>query len=199
MLAFGMLRRLPALLAFALLLPVAPPAFAQPTVAPDCTADVDLTADRGLTVAVDYRCRSTSPVTFSAASDAAAGHVMTLTDGAGRSIQRSGAAWRAEPANGAVELRYRLDLMAYAKDLNMPTEAIARGGGVLTLLEGWLLEPRGLSRLPVIDIRVKVADGLCVGPLRSQDQAKTIMRCCEGGIHLQRLAHLGFGLLVTSG
>ena len=160
MLAFGMLRRLPALLAFALLLPVAPPAFAQPTVAPDCTADVDLTADRGLTVAVDYRCRSTAPVTFSAASDAAAGHVMTLTDGAGRSIQRSGAAWRAEPANGAVELRYRLDLMAYAKDLNVPTEAVARGGGVLTLLEGWLLEPRGLSRLPVIDIRVKVADGL---------------------------------------
>src|SRR5690242_13981983 len=106
MLAFSMLRRLPALLAFALLLPAAPPTFAQSTAAADCTADVDLTADRGLTVAVDYRCRSTAPATFRAASDAAAAHVMTVTDGAGRSIQRSGATWRAEPVNGAVELRY---------------------------------------------------------------------------------------------
>ena len=71
MLASGMFRRLPALLAFALL-PVAPSAFAQSTAAADCTADVDLSADRGLTVAVDYRCRSPAPVTFSAASDTAA-------------------------------------------------------------------------------------------------------------------------------
>ena len=38
--------------------------------------------------------------------------------------------------------------------------AIARGGGVYTLLEGWLLEPRGYKGAPVIDIRVKAADGL---------------------------------------
>lgn len=160
MLGCRMFRRLAALLALLLPLSIVLPAYAQPAGAPDCTANVDLAADGGLKVGVVYRCRSDAPITFSAASETAAAHVMAFTDAAGRPLQRSSTSWRVESVNGMVEARYRLDLMAYAKDLNSPTEAIARGGGVLSLLEGWLLEPRGLQHLPVIDIHVKAANGL---------------------------------------
>ncbi len=51
-------------------------------------------------------------------------------------------------------------MLAYAKDVDTPRVAVARGNGVLTLLESWLLEPRGLPHLPVIDIRVQAARGL---------------------------------------
>jgi hypothetical protein len=156
-----MLRRgLPTLLALLVPLFIALPAQAQAVTPPDCTADVDLTADGGLKVAVVYRCRSSSPVTFSAASEKAAARVMEFSDRAGKPLPRSAASWRVDPVKDTAEAHYRLDLLAYAQDLDMPTAAIARGRGVLTLLEGWLLEPRGLSHLPVIDIRVKAADGL---------------------------------------
>lgn len=160
MLACGMLGRLPALLALLLPLAIAVPAQAQPASPPDCTADVGLGAEGGLKIAVDYRCRSDSPITFRTAGEAATAHMIGVADGGGRSLQRSAGAWQIEPSNGSAELRYRFDLMAYARDVDSPTIAIARGDGVLALLEGWLLEPRGFSRLPVIDIRVKAADGL---------------------------------------
>jgi hypothetical protein len=128
--------------------------------APDCTVDVDVTADGGLRAAMIYRCRSATPVTFNAANGRAAADVMAFTDADGQPLPRSGGAWRVVPVNGLAEARYTVDLLAYARDIDRPRMAIARGGGVLTLLEGWLLEPRGLGRLPVIDIRVKAADGL---------------------------------------
>lgn len=136
------------------------PAQAQVAAPADCKADVDLTADGGLKVAVHYRCRSNSAVVFRAAGEAAAAHMMQVTDGAGRSLRRGAGAWPIEPVNGTAELRYSVDLMAYARDVDSPAIAVARGGSVLTLIEGWLLEPRGLSHLPVIDIRVKAEDGL---------------------------------------
>jgi hypothetical protein len=63
----------------------------------DCKADVDLTADGGLKVAVHYRCRSNSAVVFRAAGEAAAAHMMQVTDGAGRSLRRGAGAWPIEP------------------------------------------------------------------------------------------------------
>ena len=136
------------------------PAQAQVAVPADCQADVDLTADGGLKVAVDYRCRSNSAVVFRAAGEAAAAHIAQITDGAGRSLQAGTGAWPVEPLNGTAELRYSVDLMAYARDVGSLAIAVARGGGVLTLIESWLLEPRGLPHLPVIDIRVNAAAGL---------------------------------------
>ncbi len=38
--------------------------------------------------------------------------------------------------------------------------AVLRGNGVLSTLGGWLLEPRGYDRVPVIDIRMTAAPGL---------------------------------------
>jgi hypothetical protein len=131
-----------------------------PVQAPDCTANVALGGDDGLKVDVVYRCRASSPVTFNAASEMAAGEVMSFTDATGKPVQRAATSWSVEPVNGLAEAHYTVDLLAYAKDMNSPTQAIARGNGVLTLLEGWLLEPRGLPHLPVIDIHVQSAPGL---------------------------------------
>src|SRR5690349_21474223 len=164
MLACGMVRRL-VLAALSLALG-APAALvrAQPVPqvvpVPDCTANVDLTADGGLKVAVVYRCRSASPVSFSAANTEAAAEVKAFTDATGQPVPRLGTAWQVVPVNGLAEAHYTVDLLAYAKDIDHPRMAVARGKGVLTLLESWLLEPRGLARLPVIDIRVKAANGL---------------------------------------
>ena len=151
---------LPVLVALFTSFVIALPAQAQPAGPPDCVADADLTADGGLKVAVAYRCRSSTTVTFRAASEKAAAYVTAVGDGAGRPLQRAATAWRVEPVNGTAEAHYQFDLMAYAQALDAPTIAIARGGGVLALLESWLLEPRGYSHLPVIDIRAKPAAGL---------------------------------------
>jgi hypothetical protein len=138
----------------------AQPAPPSATTAPDCTADVSLTADGGLKAAVVYRCRSTTPLTFTAFGERAASKVLSFTDQGGNSLTPSDNAWRVEPVNGTVEAHYSFDLLGYAQAVNSPTTAVARGGGVLTLLEGWLLEPRGYRGAPVIDIRVKTAEGL---------------------------------------
>ncbi|HTR84274.1 MAG TPA: hypothetical protein VMI56_07325 [Reyranella sp.] len=146
------LRTLAAVLLFAL------PAWAQTPA--DCTADVDLTSDNGIKVAVVYRCQSTTPVTFHAAGDRAVARTSEVKDGTGKPLTPSSDAWWVEPANGVAELHYRVDVSGYAADVNSPTLAIARGEGVLTLLEGWLLEPRGYKKPPTIDIKVKTAPGL---------------------------------------
>lgn len=159
MLASGMLRfLLPATVALAVTLPLQ--AGAQGVAAPDCTADVSLTADGGLKVAVVYRCRSTTPITFSAFGERAVSKVLSFTDRSGNPLTPSDGAWRVEPANGLVEAHYSFDLLGYAQAVNSPTGAVARGGGVLTLLESWLFEPQGYRGAPVIDIRVKAAEGL---------------------------------------
>ncbi len=155
-----MLRRCLSVAALSLVLPLAPPAHAQPATAPDCTADVDRSGGDGLKLAVVYRCRAAGPVTFNATGEKMASRVMEFTDSAGKPLQRSAASWWVEPVNGVAEARYRFDLMAFAQETNNVRIAVARGGGVLSLIEAWLLEPRGLGRPPVIDIRVKAADGL---------------------------------------
>src|SRR5205823_5224452 len=68
--------------------------------------------------------------------------------------------WRVEPSNGLVEAHYRYDLTAYARAVDSPATAVQRGDGVLSLLSGWLLEPRGYDRAPTIDIRIVPAAGL---------------------------------------
>lgn len=166
MLAFGMslspaTASLLGTLALALsVLPATAGAQQSASAAPDCTADVDLAASDGLKVAVVYRCRATSPITFRAAGDRAAAKTTEVTDGSGKPLAVSDNAWFVEPVNGVAEAHYRFDLAGYAAAVDSPTLAIARGGGVLTLLEGWLLEPRGYKYLPVIDIRVHAAPGL---------------------------------------
>ena len=62
--------------------------------------------------------------------------------------------------NGLVEAHYRFDLGGYARAINTPAEGIQRGKGVLMPIGGWLLEPRGYQRLPVIDIRVRTPPGM---------------------------------------
>jgi hypothetical protein len=151
------LRTLLAALIFAM------PAYAQssaPVPVPDCTADVDLAESDGLKVAVTYRCRSSSALIFRAVGEKGVRHVLAFTDGGGKALQPSGTDWWVEPTGGVVEARYRFDLAGYAAEVDRPTLAIARGGGVLCLLESWLFEPRGFKALPVIDIRVHAADGL---------------------------------------
>lgn len=176
-----MLRRCLLLAATLLVLPPVLPARAQPAASrpggpqpaaplpgtslpvggqPDCTADVDIAATDGLKVGVVYRCRSDGPLTFNALNDRMAARVTDFTDGAGKPLQRAASSWWVEPVNGVAEARYRIDLMAFAQEINNIRFAVVRGGGVLALIETWLLEPRGLGRVPVIDIRVKAADGL---------------------------------------
>lgn len=107
---------------------------AAPAWAQDCTADVELAA--GLKLDVHYRCRSSGPLVF---------------DPGGR----------IEPKEGVVDLRYKVDLTNRNADSR---ELILRGQGMdkgaLATLGTWLAEPRGFDHLPVIDIRVKAADGL---------------------------------------
>jgi hypothetical protein len=143
---------------------VVSPAWAQtaapPIAAPDCMADVDLSASDGLKVAVVYRCRSSNALIFHAIGEKGAHHVLSFTDGAGKDLKASGNDWWVDSVGGTVEAHYRFDLAGYAAEIDRPTLAIVRGGGVLCLLETWLFEPRGFKGTPVIDIRVHAADGL---------------------------------------
>ncbi|WP_139374186.1 hypothetical protein [Enhydrobacter aerosaccus] len=136
----------------------APNVQAQP-VMPDCTADIELTGD-GLKVGVVFRCQSAGPLTFNAANDKMAERVTDVIDGTGRTLQRAATSWWVEPAKGIAEVHYRIDLMGYAQEITTVRTAVVRGGAILGMLETWLLEPRGLGHAPVIDIRVKAAEGL---------------------------------------
>ncbi len=136
------------------------PAIAQPAAAPDCTVDGTLASSEGLKLDLTYRCRSPAALTFTAAGDRMAGKLLDFRDGAGHQPTPSLNGWRVEPANGLVEARYRFDLGAYARAVDSPATAVQRDEGVLSLLSGWLLEPRGYDRAPVIDIRIVPAAGL---------------------------------------
>jgi hypothetical protein len=132
----------------ALLLLGTAPALAQsvPVPAPDCTVDVVL--HEALTVDVAYHCRSARPLSFVPEGERAQPFLGNFTPG------------RIEAVNGVVETRYRFDLGGYARAIDTPAEGIQRGKGVLMPIGGWLLEPRGFQRLPVIDIRVRTPDGM---------------------------------------
>ena len=124
---------------FLLLAALAFPATAQPIAVPDCTVDADLAAD--LKLQVRFHCRSTGPITFEPESRRMAAYVSGLTVAGG-------------------EARYQFDLRAYASAVDSPTAAVLRGDGVLATLSSWLLRPRGYAQLPIIDIRVRAADGM---------------------------------------
>ncbi len=126
-------------------LALAVPAWAQPVTVPDCT--VDVTVARDLKLDVVYRCRSTSALSFAPDDQEVAAH-MSGYGGA-----------KIEPVNGLVEARYRYDLGDYARTVNSTREGIRRGDAVLAPIPGWLLEPRGFERLPVIDIRAQLPEG----------------------------------------
>ncbi len=115
------------------------PCVAQPVPVPDCTVDVDMS--EGPKLEVVYRCRSSTPISFQADGAHVAAHVRDLVLSEG-------------------EARYRFDLAAFAREANSTSTAVLRGGGVLAVLSSWLLEPRGYDRAPIIDIRVRAADGL---------------------------------------
>jgi hypothetical protein len=135
--------------AFLATMGLALPAWAQSVAAPDCTADV--TVARDLKLDIVYRCRSAVALTFAPDDQEVAAHVSGLRGGP------------VEPVNGVVEARYRYDLGDYARTVNSPAQGIKRGEAVLAPIPGWLLEPRGLDHLPVIDIRAHLADGLSFG------------------------------------
>jgi hypothetical protein len=136
------------------------PASAEPVAAPDCTVNGALTDDDGLRLDIVYRCRSTEPVVFHADGERMAGKVTDFRDEAGAAQLPSANGWRMAPRNGLVEARYRFDLTGYARAVDERTAALQRGGGVLSLLSGWLLEPRGYAHAPTIDIRMTTAPGL---------------------------------------
>ncbi|MCW5733383.1 MAG: hypothetical protein KIS73_04630 [Enhydrobacter sp.] len=121
-------------------------AIAQPVPVPDCTADVAL--HESLTIDVVYRCRSSQPLSFVPEHERAQPFLGNFTVGPIAAV------------NGLVEAHYRFDLGGYARAINSPTEGIQRGKGVLMPIGGWLLEPRGFQRLPVIDIRVRAPEGM---------------------------------------
>ena len=156
-LACGMIHRLVAV-AFGLAFCSAA-AVAQPVPAPDCTADVGLSAT-GLKLDVLYRCRSTVALLFQADGDRVAAKVTAFRDGQEGEPTPSSNGWRVEPRNGLVEARYSFDLGGYARAVDSVSMAVQRGEGVMSLLSGWLLEPRGYNDPPVIDIRAKVPAGL---------------------------------------
>ncbi|HTE81037.1 MAG TPA: hypothetical protein VK634_10150 [Reyranella sp.] len=122
------------------------PAFAQPVPVPDCT--VDVTLHEALTLDVAYHCRSSQPLSFVPEGERAQPFLSNFAGG------------RIEAVNGLVEAHYRFDLGGYARAIDTPAEGIQRGKGVLMPIGGWLLEPRGYQRLPVIDIRVRTPAGM---------------------------------------
>jgi len=126
-------------------LALAAPASAQPVSVPDCTVDVAVAKDLKLDVV--YRCRSATALTFEPDDQQIAAQV---------SGYRS---TKVEPVSGIVEMRYRYDLAEYARTVNSPSAGIKCGDAVLSPIPGWLLEPRGFDRLPVIDIRAQLPDG----------------------------------------
>ncbi len=130
--------------AFLVTMVLALPAWAQVVVVPDCT--VDVTVAKNLKLDVVYRCRSTTALTFAPDDQEVAAHV-------------SGNRGKIEPVNGIVEARYRSDLADYARAVNSPAAGVKRGEAVLAPIPGWLLEPRGFERLPVIDIRAQLPEG----------------------------------------
>ena len=156
-LACGMIQRLAA--AALGLVACSAAAVAQPVPAPQCTVDVELSA-AGLKLDVLYRCRSASAVTFRPDSERVAARVAAFRDGAGAEPPPSSNGWSVEPHNGLVEARYSFDLGGYARAVDNVSTAVQRGEGVVSLLSGWLLEPRGYGDPPVIDIRAKVPAGL---------------------------------------
>ena len=131
-----------------------------PVWAQDCTVDGSLTQSDGLKLDIVYRCRSVGALTFQADGDLMVSKVLSFRDGAGASQPIAPGGWRVEPVNGLVEARYRYDLTGYARAVDAPAKAQQRGDGVITLLQGWLLEPFGYTHLPIIDIRMTAAPGL---------------------------------------
>ncbi len=140
MVASGMFRR-----TFVAAVLAASPALAQPVAAPDCTVDGALTDRDGLKVDVTYRCRAAGPISFEPAEERSGQFVSDL---------------KVDHANGSTEARYRFDLSAFAHAVDSTKVAVARGNGVLSVLGGWLLEPRGYDRVPTIDIRMTTGPGL---------------------------------------
>src|SRR5882724_8856282 len=51
-------------------------------------------------------------------------------------------------------------LSGFARAVDSTSVAVLRGNSVLATLGGWLLEPRGYDRVPVIDIRMTTGSGL---------------------------------------
>ena len=121
------------------------PAFAQPIAVPDCTVDGALSDSGGLKLDITYRCRASGPITFEPTEDRAAQYVSDL---------------KVNQANGVAEAHYRFDLSAFAGAVDSTSVAVMRGNGTLSVLGGWLLEPRGYDRVPIIDIRMATGPGL---------------------------------------
>ena len=101
-----------------------------------------------LTLDVAYHCRSSQPLSFVPEGERAQPFLSNFAGG------------RIEAVNGLVEAHYRFDLGGYARAINTPAEGIQRGKGVLMPIGGWLLEPRGFQRVPMIDIRVRTPAGM---------------------------------------
>ena len=121
------------------------PAFAQAVAAPDCTADGVLSDSEGLKLDITYRCRASQPLSFQPTEDRAAQYVSDL---------------KVEQGDGVAGAHYRFDLSGFARAVDSTSVAVLRGDSVLATLGGWLLEPRGYDRVPVIDIRMTTSPGL---------------------------------------
>jgi len=123
----------------------ASPALAQPVPAPDCTVAGTLTDNAGLKLEVTYRCRSAAAISFVASEDRSQAYLSDL---------------KVDHGGGVSQAHYRFDILGFARAVDSTSVAVARGNGVLATLNGWLLEPRGYDRAPVIDIRMVAGPGL---------------------------------------
>jgi hypothetical protein len=126
----------------------------------DCTVDAELKQQDGLKLEVAYRCKSATAISFTADGERMARRVLSFTAGKEEHPTPSNNAWRVDSQNGTVQARYRFDLTGYARSVDQTSSALQRGDGVLVLLSGWLLEPRGTGASPAIDIRVTTPSGL---------------------------------------
>jgi hypothetical protein len=119
------------------------PAAAQPVAVPDCTVEASLTVE--LDADITYRCRSAASLSFQPTEERTRGFVSGL---------------KVDAANGLTEAHYRFDIAGYARAVDSTSAAVLRGKSALLSLGGWLLEPRGYDRAPVIDIRVATPPGM---------------------------------------
>ena len=116
---------------------------AQPVAVPDCTVEATLAST--LEADIAYRCRSAATLALHPADERARPFVSGL---------------KVDAANGLTEAHYQFDIAGYARAVDSTSVAVLRGRSALLSLGGWLLEPRGYDRVPVIDIRVATRPGM---------------------------------------
>ncbi len=128
----------------------------------DCEARVVVEARPGAGPALDvtWRCRSAQDVVFGFDNPASTAHASQTRDAGAETAAAPGGVWRAVSREGVATFRYRFDLAAWAGEIDRVSLGVRRGGGVLSILSGWLVAPRLVGvAIPTLDIRIDAPAG----------------------------------------